>query len=76
MKLFAERKARKELNSILHELNQYLSNNYKEPALRAKDRLIQRTEELYAEGALSDKKYQYWRSVGEEYAIKMKNYRH
>lgn len=76
MKLFAERKAQKELNSILHELNQYLSNNYKEPAHRAKDRLIQRTEELYAEGALSDKKYQYWRSVGEEYAIKMKNYRH
>ena len=76
MKLFAERQAQKELNSILHELNQYLSNNYKEPAHRAKDRLIQRTEELYAEGALSDKKYQYWRSVGEAYSVKMKDYRH
>ena len=76
MKLFAELRAQKELNAILHELNQYLSNNYKEPAHRARERLIQRTEELYAEGVLSEKKYQYWRSVGEEYTIKMKNYRH
>ena len=76
MKLFAKRRANRELDNILHELKQYLSNNYKEPAHRAKDQLIRRTEELYAEGLLTKEKYQYWRSVGESYLLKMKDYRH
>ena len=76
MKLFAKRRANRELDTILHELKQYLSNNYKEPAHRAKDQLIRRTEELYAEGLLTEEKYQYWRSVGESYLLKMKDYRH
>ena len=76
MKLFAKRRANRELSTILHELNQYLSNNYKEPAHRAKDQLIRRTEELYAAGLLTEEKYQYWRSVGESYLLKMKDYKH
>ncbi|MBQ7826762.1 MAG: hypothetical protein IJX47_03320 [Clostridia bacterium] len=76
MKLFAGMRANKELKSILHELRQYLSNNYKEPAHRAKDRLIARTEELYADGALSEKDYREWKSVCEEYVRKMADYHH
>lgn len=76
MKFFAKRRANRELSTIQHELNQYLSNNYKEPAHRAKDQLIRRTEELYAARLLTEEKYQYWRSVGESYLLKMKDYRH
>lgn len=76
MSLLAGIRAKKELEKILHELRQYLSNNYKEPAHRAKDQLILRTEQLYAEGALSEKNYRYWRAIGEEYTRKMADYRH
>ncbi len=76
MKLFAGRRAVKELEKILFELKQYLSNNYKEPAHRAKERLLQRTEELYAEGSLGEKEYRKWRAIGEEYLRKMADYHH
>ena len=76
MKLFARIRARRELKGILEELRQYLSNNYKEPAHRARQRLIARTEELYAEGALSEKEYRAWSALGEEYTRKMTDYHH
>ncbi|MBQ8289239.1 MAG: hypothetical protein IJX76_10845 [Clostridia bacterium] len=76
MKLFAGMRANKELKTILHELRQYLSNNYKEPAHRAKERLIARTEELYADGSLSEKDYREWRAIGEEYSRQMMDYHH
>ncbi len=76
MSLFAGLRAQKELEKLLHELRQYLSNNYKEPAHRARERLTVRTEELYADGSLSEKNYRYWRSVCEEYVRKMADYHH
>ena len=76
MKLFAGMRAQKELKQILHELQQYLSNNYKEPAHKERQRLIARTEELYLAGVLSEKDYRYWCSLGEEYTRKMADYHH
>lgn len=76
MMFFARRRARKELEHIYHELCQYLSNNYKEPAHHAREKLSLRTEQLYADGLLSEKDYNYYRNLGEEYARKMMNYHH
>lgn len=76
MRLFAHVRAKKELEMIRHELCQYLSNNYKEPAHRAREKLILRTEELYAAGDLSEKEYRLWRTIGEEYTQKMADYHH
>lgn len=76
MKFFAHRSARKELEHLLFELRQYLSNNYKEPAHRARENLAVRTEELYQEGLLSEKEYQQYRTLCEEYARQMADYHH
>lgn len=76
MKLFARRRARKELELIYHELCQYLSNNYKEPAHRAREKLSLRTEELFAEGLLAEKDYVFYRNLSDEYSRKMIDYHH
>jgi hypothetical protein len=76
MKFFARRRARKELEMIYHELCQYLSNNYKEPAHRAREKLSRRTVELYSAGLLSEKDYLHYRNLGDEYARKMIDYHH
>ena len=76
MKWLARRKARKELEHLLFELKQYLSNNYKEPAHKARQRLQERTEELNRQGLFTDKDYDTYRILCEEYARKMEGYRH
>lgn len=76
MTFFAKRRARKELEHLYYELCQYLSNNYKEPAHRAREKLSLRTEELYSAGLLSEKDYDFYRNLGEEYARKMMDYHH
>lgn len=76
MKFFAYKKARRELEHLYFELKQYLSNNYKEPAHKARERFALRTEELYQEGLLSPKDYAYYHSLAEEYARKMIDYHH
>ena len=76
MKWLARRKAKKELEHLLFELKQYLSNNYKEPAHKARERLAERTEELNRLGLLSQQDYDEYRILCDEYAMKMKNYRH
>jgi hypothetical protein len=76
MSFFARRRAKKELELIYHELCQYLSNNYKEPAHRAREKLSVRTEELFAAGLLCEKDYDYYRNLSEEYARKMADYHH
>ncbi len=76
MKWLARRKAKKELEHLFFELKQYLSNNYKEPAHKARERLAERTEELNRLGLLSQKDYDEYRILCDEYARKMENYRH
>ena len=76
MKWLERRKARKELEHLLFELKQYLSNNYKEPAHNARARLAQRTEELNSIGLLSLKDYDEYRMLCDEYARKMEHYHH
>ena len=76
MMFFAYRRSKKELEHIYHELCQYLSNNYKEPAHQAREKLSQRTEELYASGLLSEKDYAHYHNLAEEYARKMIGYHH
>ena len=76
MKWLERRKAKKELEHLLFELKQYLSNNYKEPAHKARARLSERTEELNQQGFLSQQDYEFYRFLCDEYALKMENYRH
>lgn len=76
MKWLARRKAKKELEHLYFELKQYLSNNYKEPAHRAREKLTLRTEQLYREGLLSPNDYQEYRTLCEEFARKMADYHH
>ena len=76
MKWLAHRRAKKELDHLYFELKQYLSNNYKEPAHKAREKLALRTEELYERGVLSQKDYQEYRALCEEYARKMADYHH
>ena len=76
MKWLERRKAKKELEHLLFELKQYLSNNYKEPAHRAREKLAARTEELNRLGLLAQKDYDEYRILCDEYALKMENYHH
>ena len=76
MKWLERRKAKKELEHLLFELRQYLSNNYKEPAHKARKRLDERTEELNRQGLLSAKDYEEYRILCDEYARRMENYHH
>jgi hypothetical protein len=76
MMFFVHRRSKKELEHLYHELCQYLSNNYKEPAHRARETLSRRTEELYVAGLLSEQDYEYYRNLAEEYARKMIGYHH
>ena len=76
MGFIARRRSKKELDMIYHELCQYLSNNYKEPAHRSREKLEMRTEELYSLGLLSESDYLHYRNLCVEYARKMADYHH
>lgn len=75
MWLFRSR-AKKELDGILSELEQYLKNNYKDQAHRQRRLLSERCEALYTEGRLKEEDYLRYRRLYESYTEKMKNYHH
>lgn len=75
MKLFRS-KAEKELDSIIYEMKQFLSNNYKDLAHSCRKKLLERCEALYAEGALGEEKYKEYLAVYEKYTVMLKDYRH
>jgi len=75
MKLFRS-KAEKELDKIIVDLQNYLSNNYKDLAHDSRKLLGQRCEALFSEGKLSEKDHLRYRRIFEDYTEKMKNYHH
>jgi len=69
-------KAVRELDSIIDDIKINLSNNYKEPAHKARLRLGQRCQELYEQKRISEKEYKKYMTVYEEYTVMMKDYHH
>lgn len=69
-------KGEKELAAILFDLRSNLENNYKDSAHNARKKLGVRCEELFAEGKISEKVYNKYHRIYEEYTEKLKDYRH
>ena len=76
MMFFRNLRAKKELDGIIHEIDVNLANNYKSVAHENRKKLIERTEALYAGGALKDKDYSEYRKRYETYTQVMKDYHH
>ncbi len=76
MMLFFRSKAQKELDFILQELKNFLSNNYKDQAHDCRKLLGKRAEELYAAGKLNKAQYRKYREEVRYYTDLMKNYHH
>ena len=74
--LFFKSKAEKELDAIIHEMKQYLSNNYKDLAQSCRKKLLSRTEELYSDGKLKEEKYKEYKALYEKYTLMLKDYKH
>ena len=69
-------KAYFELRSILKELENFLSNNYKDAAHEQRKLLGEKSEQYYQAGKLSRKQYLHFRKLYAAYSEKMKNYHH
>ena len=76
MLFFQKRNAKKELESLLFEMQQYLQNNYKDLAHETRRKLGERTEELYAAGLIDEKTAKKYRTLYEEYTTRLHGYRH
>lgn len=69
-------KAQKELDYILAELKNYLSNNYKDPAQECRRKLGEKSEQYYRAGKLNDRQYRYYQNLFRQYTAQMKDYHH
>ena len=78
MELFSlfKSKAKKELDGIIVELNNYLQNNYKDPAHEMRRLLKERADALLEEGKIKKEVYDHYISIYDRYTIMMKDYRH
>ncbi len=73
---FFRSRARRELDSLIEEIEINLANNYKDVAHDARRRLGRRVEELYADGKLKEKHYRAYRARFETYTQIMRDYHH
>lgn len=69
-------KAEKELDFILQELKNFLSNNYKDRAHDCRKLLGARAEELYAADKLNKAQYRSYMAEYRRYTDLMKDYHH
>lgn len=69
-------KGERELESIVESMKINLSNNYKEPAHKDRQKIKERAEELYKNGKIKESVYKKYTRIYEEYTIKLKDYRH
>ena len=69
-------KAERELDFILQELKNFLSNNYKDQAHDCRKLLGARAEEYHAAGKLSESRYRFYREKYRYYTDLMKDYHH
>ena len=69
-------KAQKELDFIIAELKNFLSNNYKDSAHQCRRLLGERCEEYYAAGKLTKAQYNRYKEIYRKYTELMKDYHH
>ena len=74
--LFFKSKARRELDNIINDIEQYLMNNYKDPAHESRRKLEKRTEELFIEGKINEKQRHFYMLKFSQYSNKMRDYHH
>ncbi len=74
--LFFKSKAEKELDFILTELKNFLSNNYKDAAHDCRRMLGQKTEEYYTNGKINRAQYNKYMEIYKKYTKLMENYHH
>ena len=74
--LFFKSKARRELDNIINDIEQYLMNNYKDPAHESRLKLKKRTEELFSEGKINEKQHHFYMLKFSQYTNKMRDYHH
>lgn len=74
--LFFRSKYQKELDFILQELKNFLSNNYKDAAHDCRQLLGEKTEEYYQQGKLTVAQYHHYRELYRNYTKLMENYHH
>ena len=69
-------KAERELDFILQELKNFLSNNYKDSAHHCRKLLGEKAEEFYTNGKLSKTKYNKYKELYRKYTKMMEDYHH
>ena len=74
--LFFKRRSEKELDAIIHEMKQFLSNNYKDLAHSCRKELLIKAEEYYSQGKLKEEKYKEYKAIYEKYTVMLKDYKH
>lgn len=74
--LFFKCKAERELDFILSELKNFLSNNYKDAAHDCRKMLGQKTEEYYTNGKINRAQYNKYMELYKKYTKLMENYHH
>lgn len=73
---FFKNKAQKELDFILSELKNFLSNNYKDAAHSCRKQLLEKAEFYYKEGKLNRRQYRNYRQLYAHYTKLMQDYHH
>ncbi len=71
-----KRKIKLDLDSILNELKMNLSNNYKDLAHEALNKLQETLEQYKESGEIKEKDYQKYKQIADGYAMQMQNYHH
>jgi len=66
----------KQLETVIDNLQMNMSNNYKDAAQDDYRKLLDLYRELTENGILSVKQREYYKSVIENYSVKMENYTH
>ncbi len=74
--LFFRSKAVKELDSIVNDVEQYLMNNYKDPAHESRKKLGKRTQELFSERKIDEKTYRKYMLKYSKFTNTMRDYHH
>ncbi|MBE6591115.1 MAG: hypothetical protein E7646_03665 [Ruminococcaceae bacterium] len=74
--MFFRSKAQKELDGIISELKNFLSNNYKDQAHLQRKLLAQRCTELFSQNKLKKEQYDLYMREYEKFTQVMKDYHH
>lgn len=76
MLFWKKRRAAAELDALIDEMKINLANNYKSLAHDARKKLGARTEQLWAQGKLTEKEYKKYSAIYTEYTEKLHGYHH